>query len=480
MEDQLEGATLDQLEAMAPDIISQFEDEVKVIAGAVKLSQNDAVEMLTEMLVSYSSSKKTAPKTTAKETSGSSTDTDAAKNALKQFLDAEKGGRNTRTIHHSTKLYAGHDTEQSRGSGRSSEEDLGTEWTARNQGPGEPYGTCDDQRDDPCCERLGKHSKVFRGVEAVLLWLGRHWQFWQTCLFECSGKKTSNLHHRGSSVFVHHLEGSSHREGLEQDKWKDCILPAHDGHSARHGIWTPLVQDSIRSELSSYRWLEAKGLNSSSCAQSLERTFAFALYSSQFIQLLSLNSRRFCQRKHLGTHVARRHGLLCPARLYAHHCTCVSCLRFFHTVPRLQRHLKGSRACMERTCRLLPPLGITEVRSVEMDDIRRVRKLKAGQWEQYIAAPPPLPCHGPHQPTRPELRELLGEDAPLALLSDPGVDPAFLQWVLADISVTTVEPPRCSTTSFWHSRITSTTGKFHRAASRPCAARQLEPSAYSL
>ena len=161
----------------------------------------------------------------------------------------------------------------------------------------------------------------------------------------------------------------------------------------------------------------------------------------------------FALRKHLGTHIARRHGLPCPARLYAHHRTCVACLRYFHTIPRVQRHLKGSRKCLLRASRLLAPLCLQEVREVEQADAERQRKVKAGQWELYSAAPPPIQALGPAQPSREELRAWLQEDAPLTLLHDPVVDSAFLCWVTGEICLTTVEPPRTGTVSFWHKRI---------------------------
>ena len=162
---------------------------------------------------------------------------------------------------------------------------------------------------------------------------------------------------------------------------------------------------------------------------------------------------RFSLRKHLGTHVARRHGLPCPARLFAHHPTCVACLRYFHTMPRAQRHLKGSRKCLLRASRLLSPLSLQEIKEVEATDAKRRSKLQAGQWELYTAAPPPLQAFGPPQPTRAVLRDMLAEDSPLSLLSDPVVDPAFLCWVTGEIQLSTREPPRSDAPSFWHQRI---------------------------
>ena len=162
---------------------------------------------------------------------------------------------------------------------------------------------------------------------------------------------------------------------------------------------------------------------------------------------------RFALRKHRSTHVARRHGLLSPARIYAHHATCVACLQHYHTVARLQRHLKGSQACLRRTCALVPPLDVAAVRATEADDAKQARHVRTGQCQAFTAAQPVLRTAGPAQPTRPELRELLQEDAPLSLLYDPPVDMTLQCWALDEASYRTVEPPRPTAVSFWHRRV---------------------------
>ena len=60
-----------------------------------------------------------------------------------------------------------------------------------------------------------------------------------------------------------------------------------------------------------------------------------------------------------------------PARLFAPHPTCVACLRYYHTAARLQRHLKGSRRCLQRACQLLPPLALTSIAEVEASDTKQ-------------------------------------------------------------------------------------------------------------
>ena len=162
---------------------------------------------------------------------------------------------------------------------------------------------------------------------------------------------------------------------------------------------------------------------------------------------------RFLLRKHRGVHLARRHAVPSPARLFAPHPTCVACLRYYHTVARLQRHLKGSRRCLQRACQLLPPLALTSIAEVEASDTKQARGLRAGQWHTFTAAPPPLLAAGPPQPTRAELRRYLSEEAPLSLLCDPPVDLTLQCWALDEAGYHTVEPPRVEATSFWHRRV---------------------------
>ncbi|CAE7236988.1 CFDP2 [Symbiodinium sp. KB8] len=168
---------------------------------------------------------------------------------------------------------------------------------------------------------------------------------------------------------------------------------------------------------------------------------------------------KFPLRKHLGVHLARSHGMLAPARLFMPTPVCTVCLRYFHTLPRVQRHLRGSKTCLLRASHLLSPMSLVDIKTAEAEDGGRLRKLRHGNWQVYSAAPPALSVYGPAQPTRSELRDWLAEDAPLSLLVDPPHDPSFLEWIRAEASVTTQEPPRCTAVSFWRKRVS-----FHSAS----------------
>eukprot|EP00439_Symbiodinium_sp_Y106_P065084 s1597_g10.t1 len=139
---------------------------------------------------------------------------------------------------------------------------------------------------------------------------------------------------------------------------------------------------------------------------------------------------RFALRKHRGTHIAERHGLPSPARLFSYHPACLVCLRYYHTIARLQRHLKGSPSCLRRTCLLVPPMDVRAIAAAEAAENQKARSLRAGHWQGYAAALPVLLTAGPAQPTRDELRQLLDDDAPLSLLADPPANTAFLCWAL--------------------------------------------------
>ncbi|CAE7638887.1 CFDP2 [Symbiodinium sp. CCMP2592] len=161
----------------------------------------------------------------------------------------------------------------------------------------------------------------------------------------------------------------------------------------------------------------------------------------------------FPLKKHLSVHIARHHGLPAPKRLFAPHATCLACLKHFHSIPRLQNHLKSVPRCLERVHLLMPPLELSAVRAIEQADRAHQKRLKTGCWQAFDANKPVLQALGPLQPTRAELLSALGEEAPLSLLAQPPPNPAFTAWVCNDIHGRTREPPRAGTRSFWWQRI---------------------------
>ncbi|CAE7293014.1 CFDP2 [Symbiodinium sp. CCMP2592] len=161
----------------------------------------------------------------------------------------------------------------------------------------------------------------------------------------------------------------------------------------------------------------------------------------------------FPLKKHLSVHIARRHGLPAPKRLFAPHATCLACLKHFHSIPRAQNHLKSVPRCLERVHLLMPPMELSEVKAIEQADRAYQKRIRSGCWQAFDANRPVLQAYGPPQPTRAELLSALGEEAPISLLVQPPPNPAFTAWVCNSLHARTCEPPRAGTRSFWWRRI---------------------------
>ncbi|CAE7234196.1 unnamed protein product, partial [Symbiodinium necroappetens] len=87
-----------------------------------------------------------------------------------------------------------------------------------------------------------------------------------------------------------------------------------------------------------------------------------------------------------------------------------ACLKFYHTVDRLQYHLKRSAPCLTRVVHVLPPMSPAELRAVEGADAATKRKVGKGQWQHYVAARPSAQSYGPRLPIAAERLQGLQED----------------------------------------------------------------------
>ena len=85
----------------------------------------------------------------------------------------------------------------------------------------------------------------------------------------------------------------------------------------------------------------------------------------------------FALRRLLATQ-SRRHQVLTPARHFAPEPHCVACLRFYHTVQRLQSHLRHSSKCMHRALQVVRPLLQPKSRLPRLQGWRRQRPLPKG------------------------------------------------------------------------------------------------------
>ena len=156
--------------------------------------------------------------------------------------------------------------------------------------------------------------------------------------------------------------------------------------------------------------------------------------------------------RHLATHRARAHGSISPARVFAPSEVCLSCMRLFHTVPRVQQHLKENAACLTRLVHIIPPLTLSEVGQAEQPSKDLKRALKGGRWQRYTTHLPPQQTFGPRLPTACEMSSVDESDI-IGHLRAPfrprGQDVA---WIAAFHAARSREGPRSSSTDFWHHR----------------------------
>ena len=168
-------------------------------------------------------------------------------------------------------------------------------------------------------------------------------------------------------------------------------------------------------------------------------------------------SARFRLRKHLAAHAAKAHGVTSPTRHFAFVPYCLACHKWYHTLSRVQYHLKRSHACLRRVAQVIAPMTIAEVRECEADEVRRHKLIKQGTWGAYRAAPPPLQAFFPRLPTASEA--VSSPDDEDALLSDLIVryrpSAQTLTWVRSWIDGASTEGPRADVMDFWTLRPTS-------------------------
>ncbi|CAE7245588.1 unnamed protein product [Symbiodinium sp. CCMP2592] len=154
--------------------------------------------------------------------------------------------------------------------------------------------------------------------------------------------------------------------------------------------------------------------------------------------------------KHQAVHEARAHGLISVARRLAHTPTCQACMKFYHTVERLQGHLKHSPTCMLRTVHVLPLLTAQQVTDIEREDKAWRRAVRKGHWKRFTAARPVLPVQGPRLPLYADrFLDLPDEEVTLDLFRSYRPSPDSVRLVLDITESVSVEGPRVSGLDFW-------------------------------
>ena len=85
-------------------------------------------------------------------------------------------------------------------------------------------------------------------------------------------------------------------------------------------------------------------------------------------------------------------------------------MRYYHTVERLQGHLKHSHTCLMRTVHVLPIMSNAQVKAVEQADKAWRCAVHKGHWRRFEAARPAQPYFGPRLPLYAERLQGLSEE----------------------------------------------------------------------
>ena len=157
----------------------------------------------------------------------------------------------------------------------------------------------------------------------------------------------------------------------------------------------------------------------------------------------------FVLRKNLAAHEYVRHAQWSPVRHYAHSPMCVGCNTWWHTVRRVQVHLRQDNGCLSRLVHVLPPLTKDQIVEVETLDRERERAVRKGAWTRHSRVQPPQKCCGPLSPTLEERRQA-GEELTIAELK-LGFRPLqdHVDWIQDYLGRRSVEGSRQVNQSFW-------------------------------
>ena len=167
--------------------------------------------------------------------------------------------------------------------------------------------------------------------------------------------------------------------------------------------------------------------------------------------------KSFALHKHVAVHEARRHGALSPARHFAFVPWCIACMRYYHTIERVQNHLRQNHACLRRCAEVIAPLPFSDVRAIEQDGRAKKARIKKGAWQAFQAAAPATAAFGPRIPSHAEILSGLDEHEVfldrLARVYRP--DSLTLEWVEDTCIRHSPEGPRAGSAEFWLARPTA-------------------------
>ena len=161
----------------------------------------------------------------------------------------------------------------------------------------------------------------------------------------------------------------------------------------------------------------------------------------------------FPLRKHLHTHLANVHQLWSPARHFAVGPFCLGCHKWFHSIRRVQSHLKQTPTCLAYAAQVIEPLTQDEVRAVELPAKLIEQGLRRGAWSTHEPVAPALTYVGPLLPTQHDRLRDADDTWNISELCKGHVPRvAVLAWIDAHISGRSVEGSRDTASEFWHRR----------------------------
>ena len=148
-------------------------------------------------------------------------------------------------------------------------------------------------------------------------------------------------------------------------------------------------------------------------------------------------------RKNLGSHEYLKHAQWSPVRHFAHGPFCVACHTWWHSVRRVQVHMRQDNGCLARAVHIVPPLTKDQILQLEASDREREQAVHKGAWTKHVRVQPPQRLLGPPTPTRAERHDCLGEDLLLSELSHGFLpQPGDVGWIAAYLSEGSVEGSR--------------------------------------
>ena len=156
--------------------------------------------------------------------------------------------------------------------------------------------------------------------------------------------------------------------------------------------------------------------------------------------------------------MARKHQIVSPARHFVDQPSCVSCLKWYGSVPAAQNHMRKCTGCVWRAVQIMEPLSLCEINQVKAAHRSQLRLLRKGKLQEVKRHVPVLQAMGPPGPLYSERFPPGYEDGTLEDLAKhfrPQVQ--HLEWIRDYLDSATVVGPTTVATDFWNRRSSQST-----------------------